>query len=254
VSQNGAEPVDEMVDEAERLLGAAIEAGVALRLAGGLAIRRRHPAAARPPLARRYHDLDVAVTSKSDRKKITKLMHGLGYEPDQMFNTLNATQRLYFEHPANKRHIDVFVDSMRMCHTIDFRERLLFLDDTLSVTDLLLSKLQVVELNHKDVLDVLAILYDQSVVPGAPDRLDSTYLGAVWGDDWPLWRTCQLTLEKIRRLAPTVLEPEAVERVNANVDALESILSDGKKSMRWKLRARVGDRVRWYQLPDELNG
>jgi hypothetical protein len=181
-------------------------------------------------------------------------MNGLGYKSDEMFNTLNASQRLYFEDPEHGRHIDVFVDSVRMCHTITFIDRLLYLDDTLSVTDLLLTKLQVVQLNHKDLLDTLAILHDQELVPGAHDRLDPTYLESLWAEDWPLWRTCQLTLGKVRVLAPTVLGADAVVRVYRTLDALESLLQAGKKGVRWKLRSRVGDRVRWYQTPEELQG
>ena len=253
MTENGNPPAD-MVAEAERVLSAARAAGVPIRLAGGLAVRRRHPAATRPPLARIYGDLDVAFSSRSDRKALMRLMKSLGYRADEMFNTLNGSQRLYFEHPQHGSHIDVFVDSVRMCHTIEFRDRLLYLDDTLSVTDLLLTKLQVIQLNHKDLLDTLAILHDQELVPGAHDRLDPRYLESLWGEDWPLWRTCQLTLGKVRSLASSVLEGEALERVNRTLDDLDSLLLNGSKSVRWKLRARVGDRVRWYQLPDELQG
>jgi hypothetical protein len=243
-----------MIAEAERVLTAARAAGVSIRLTGGLAIRRRHPAATRPPLARTYADLDLAVSSKASRKGITDLMSSLGYRADEMFNTLNGSQRLYYAHPTQGGHIDIFVDSVRMCHTIYFKDRLLCLDDTLSVTDLLLTKLQVVQLNHKDLLDILAILHDQTVVTGAHDRLDSGYLENLWGEDWPLWRTCQLTLARVRELAPTVLEPDGVARVSRTLDALEDILVTSKKSLRWKVRSRVGDRIRWYQLPDELVG
>ena len=34
---------------------------------------------------------------------------------------------------------------------------------------------------------------------------------------------------------------------------LLTALNDAPKSARWKLRARVGDRVQWYVLPDEVN-
>jgi hypothetical protein len=254
MTENRHPPTPDMVAESERVLSAARAAGVPIRLAGGLAVRRRHPAATRPPLARTYGDLDVAFSSRSDRKALSQLMNNLGYRPDEMFNTLNGSQRLYYEHQTSRSHIDVFVDSVRMCHTIEFKDRLLYLDDTLSVTDLLLTKLQVIQLNHKDVLDTLAILHDQELVPGAHDRLDPKYLESLWSEDWALWRTCQLTLGKVRELASTVLAGDGLARVNRTLDALESLLLTGNKSVRWKLRARVGDRVRWYQLPDELQG
>jgi hypothetical protein len=253
VSSNGQGPLEDLVAEAERVLAAAGALGVPIRLTGGLAIRRRHPAATRPPLARSYADLDLAISSKAGRKAITEFMVRLGYVADDMFNTLHASQRLYYEDPAHGRHVDVFVDAVRMCHTIEFKDRLLYLNDTLSVTDLLLTKLQVVQLTHKDLLDTLAILHDQTLVGGAHDRLDSKYLEDIWGADWPIWRTSQVTLAKVREMAPTVLPPDGVARVSATIDALEHILMSGPKSLRWKVRSRVGDRVRWYQLPEEVD-
>jgi hypothetical protein len=252
VSSNGRQPLEDLVAEAERVLVAVHTSGIPIRLTGGLAIRRRHPAATRPPLARTYADLDLAVSSKGGHKAISEFMVGLGYVADEMFNTLHASQRLYYADPINRRHVDVFVDAVRMCHTIEFKDRLLSLDDTLSVTDLLLTKLQVVQLNPKDLVDILAVLHDQQVVPGQPTHLDSQYLEAVWGEDWPIWRTSQLTLAKVRDMGPAVLGPEGMERVLQTVDALEGILASGKKTLRWKIRARVGDRMRWYELPEEV--
>jgi len=253
VSFNGQRPLEDLVAEAERVLAAARATGTPIRLTGGLAIRRRHPAATRPPLARPYADLDLAVSSKGGHRAISEFMVGLGYLADDMFNTLHASQRLYYEDPTFGRHVDVFVDAVRMCHTIEFKDRLLYLDDTLTVTDLLLTKLQVVQLTHKDLLDTLAILHDQLVVPGAHDRLDSEYLETLWGSDWPMWRTSQLTITKVRDMAPTVLATDGVRRVSQTLDALERILVAGKKTMRWRVRSRVGDRIRWYQLPEEVD-
>ncbi len=236
------------------MLSAVKAEGIPIRLTGGLAIRRRHPAATLPPLARSYADLDLAVSSKSGRRAVDQFMTSLGYTVDNTFNSLHGSERLFYEDQVHGRHVDVFVDSLRMCHTIQFQDRLLCLDDTLTVADLLLTKLQIVQLNHKDVLDLLAILHDQKVLPGADDHLDSTYLEKVWSRDWPLWRTSQITLEKVCEMAPKVLDQGGVARVIGTVDALGQILRTGKKSLRWRARSRVGDRVRWYELPEEIAG
>jgi hypothetical protein len=139
-----------------------------------------------------------------------------------------------------------------MCHVIDVSSRLALLPDTLTPSDLLLTKLQIVQLNHKDLLDILALLHDQEVVAGSDSAIDSTYLGKVWGGDWPLWRTSQLTLQKARVGAEEVLSPAAQGRVHANLDTLDRILEDCPKSVKWKVRARVGDRMRWYEVPEEI--
>ena len=245
-------PLTDLIAESQRVLLAAQGAGIVMRLAGGLAIRRLCPVAATAPLARRYGDLDLAVTSEDlNRRALNEMMRELGYEANEMFNALNGQRRLYFNDSRNQRHADVFIDAIRMCHVIEFKLRIRLLPETLTATDLLLSKLQIVELNPKDVVDILALLHDQRLDHGAADGLDIGYLQTVWGNDWPLWRTSQLTLEKIKRAVPEVLVAEARDRVLDSVRKLDTILESGRKSLRWRVRARVGDRVRWYELPEE---
>jgi hypothetical protein len=239
-------------DEAARLVAAIAERGVAARLTGGLAIARRCPSAGRPPLAREYADVDL-VCAPRDGRALTETLIAAGYVADTHFNALHGANRLYFRERDGDRHIDVFVGEIRMCHVLDLRERLDLLSDTLTPSDLVLSKLQVVELNAKDGLDLLALLHDQPLVAGADDALDPDYLGGLWGQDWPLWRTCQLTLRKVDELADVMLEPAAAQRVAACVRALDELLEACPKSRRWKLRARIGDRVRWYELPEEID-
>ena len=247
------QPLEDLVAESDRVITAAWAANVPIRLTGGLAIRRRHQSATLPPLARTYADIDLATTSKSGHKAITQMMESLGYVGDQMFNSLHGNERLYYQDPNRDRHVDVFVDAVRMCHVINFKQRLTFLDDTLPVSDLLLTKLQIVEINMKDLLDILAVLHDQTVKSGAHDALDAGYLEEIWGNDWPIWRTSQGTLAKVREIAPTVLDAENTASVMKNIDALEEILRSGKKTLRWRVRARVGERVKWYELPEEVN-
>jgi len=248
-----AGPVQDVVAESERVLNAAKEANVPIRLTGGLAIRRRCPSASHPPLARPYADIDLAVTRQTGRKVLTELMERLGYLPDQHFNALHGETRLYYHDEANGRHVDVFVDAVRMCHVITFAPRLALLDDTLTPTDLLLTKLQIVQLNPKDLVDILALLSDQPVRPGAADALDSDYLSTVWGGDWPLWRTSQLTLTSVRDRLNSILPEGQCGLVKERISVLEGILADAPKTLRWRLRARVGDRVRWYELPEEVD-
>lgn len=181
-------------------------------------------------------------------------MTRLGYVPDQMFNGLHGQARLYYADPVNGRHVDVFVDALRMCHVVEFKQRLTQLEDTLTVTDLLLTKLQIVELNHKDVLDILAMLHDQRLEPGAPDAIDPAYLSEVLGRDWPIWRTSGITLAKVSDAAPVILDVEGTQRVTLMVASLRELLISSKKTTRWKMRASIGDRVRWYEIPEEVHG
>jgi hypothetical protein len=245
-------PLADLVAEAGRVLVAARARGVVVRLAGGLAIRHLCPAAQTPPLSRTYGDLDLAIAGRGAHRPLIDLLQSLGYEPVVMFNALNGSTRLQFDDLKNDRHADVFVDAVRMCHVIEFKDRLELFDDTLSPADLLLTKLQIVELNGKDVLDLMALLHDQDLKKGVGKGIDTEYLEQVWSDDWPLWRTSQLTLDKIGVAVPSTVDGMAAARINESVSRLQAVLESGRKTLRWKLRARVGERIRWYELPEEV--
>jgi hypothetical protein len=245
-------PSDDVVAEADRIIEAVRAAGIPARLTGGVAIRRRSRSAALEPLKRDYADVDL-VLGKGAQKPLSALMVSLGYVPDNMFNTLHGIDRMYFVDVAHGRHVDVFVGSIRMCHTLDVSTRLVRLDDTLTVTDLLLTKLQVVELNHKDVIDLVAILLDHEVAPTGDDQIDAGLLEQLWAGDWPLWRTCGMTLEKVVAKVDQILPPKQANVVRMRVAEIEQVRARGRKSLAWKLRNGVGDRIRWYELPDEVD-
>lgn len=246
-------PVDDLHAEAQRLVDLVAGTGLRLRLTGGLAIARRAPSALRPPLTRVYEDVDLAC-APADARAVAELLSVAGYAPDTEFNAIHGGQRLYFHDIDHGRHVDVFVGAIRMCHTIDVRDRLDLLPDTLTPSDLLLSKLQIVELNRKDTLDLLALLHDVPLHDGANDGIDGAYLGALWGSDWPLWRTSQLTLEKVSVAAQDLLDGAMGARVAERIGTLGATLASCRKTLRWKTRARLGERVRWYELPEEIEG
>jgi len=232
--------VKALIDEGVRIVTAAHGAGAALGLLGGAAIHLHCPlATARGPY-RAIADLD-AITTKADAARVRMLLPELGYAPDQRFNAMHGDRRLIFEGPAGK--LDVFVGAFEMCHRIDLEDRVGMEDLTLPVTDLLLTKLQIVELNAKDAKDIAAILGEHALGDGPGDHLDRRRLGAVVAGDWGLWRTMTGTLAKVAELAPAVA-PQARE--------VRGVLDDAPKTRGFRLRAMVGEKVRWYELPDEV--
>jgi hypothetical protein len=239
-----------LVEEGRRVGEAAAANGVSLRLCGGVAVAITCPSARRAPLAREYADLDL-VCRAGDRRSITSLMIDLGYEEAEGFNAMQGGRRMLFHDRPGGRHVDVFVDQFSMCHTIDLRDRLGTTGATLSLADLLLMKLQVVETNHKDLVDVTAILTDHRL-ESDPDGLDRDYLAEVLGGDWGLWKTCDTVLEKIPAFVQGLAGFSAQGVVESRVDELKDLLGSAPKSRRWRMRARIGTRVRWYELPEEI--
>src|SRR5437016_11443092 len=161
-----AAPLPDLVAESQRVLAAARERGVVVRLAGGLAIRHICPAASKPPLNRQYADLDLAIAGGGAHRPLSDLLRGLGYQPESTFNALNGSTRLQFIDATNGRHVDVFVDAVRICHVLDVNYRLLRLEDTLRPAALMLTDRQSVRLNDKHVLDSLALRHHRRPARG----------------------------------------------------------------------------------------
>ena len=242
-------PASDVIAEAERIAVAAKQARVAVKLVGGAAVNLHSPSARQPPLKRKYGDLDFVAASKQ-RSAVQRLFESLGYQGDRRFNTLNGHQRLLYLDDVNGRQIDVFLDRMKMCHVIELGNRLGHDGPTLTPADLLLSKLQVYEVNMKDLVDTIALLLDHPIADHDDDAMNADYLAHLTSEDWGLYRTLQLNVGRVREAA-TQFEVDA-GRVNQRLDQLWERIETQPKSLRWKVRARIGDRVSWYELPEEV--
>jgi hypothetical protein len=250
---SGAE--DDPLPEAVALVDGGARAGLRLRLLGGLGVRVLCPDF--PPRLRAGQDMDLACASKG-RRDVAAYLEKSGCVPDKMFNSLNGDRQMYFTAPSG-RPIDVMVDRLVMCHTLDFRSSFGNSSLTLDPADLLLSKLQIIELNAKDARDITHLLSGVPISATA-QASDAPFIhtgrfGEVLAADWGWWRTTTGNLEKLPALlaeSPEMIPPQPrfdpLEQAARLLDAAKSV----PKSMKWKLRANVGDRVRWYELPEEV--
>lgn len=241
-------PLEDPIAEAERVATAAKKKGVNAKLLGGAGIHLHSASARKPPLKRKYGDLDYAIPKK-DRKGMLELFPALGYEANERFNLMNGDRRLYFYDPANGRQVDVFVDIFKMSHVIDLRGRLDHEGPCASPSDLLLSKLQIYEVNRKDLIDVIALLLDHEIAAGDDDAIDPGYIARLACDNWGLCRTVELNIAKLL----ATLDEVDVDRdlVRSRIEKLWGAINSAPKPLRWRLRAQVGDRLQWYELPEE---
>jgi hypothetical protein len=244
-------PSADPVAEGARIAELAHEAGLDLRLVGGVGVALRCPSAASASLRRAYKDVDVAGRSV-DRARIGRLLVESGYVADEQFNALNGARRLLYYDTANGRQLDVFLDRVELCHNIDLLPRLGITGATLPPADLLLMKLQVVETNDKDFRDMAAMLADLPLAShDDDDAINVDYLCGLAARDWGLWRTMTMVAGKLDAHAPTFGDASIAAAVTDKVAALLAALDSIPKSRGWRLRSRVGDRVRWYELPDD---
>jgi len=239
--------------EAVSICEAAAGERITVRLAGGLAIQYLTPEF--PARGGDRQDLDMATLS-GDRRALTGFLAGRGYASDKNFNALYGHKQLYFQSAETGRSLDVLVDRLHMCHTVEFKDRLRRMPVTLDLSDLLLTKLQIVELNEKDAQDVLYLCSAYPVQNGdEPGTIGLGRIRPVVGNDWGWWRTVTMNLDRIialasgdgRGLVPAGGKHDPVEQLGMLREATET----APKSLRWKARAKVGDRVRWYEMPEE---
>jgi Uncharacterised nucleotidyltransferase len=241
----------DIVDEGERLLNLADDAGVELRLLGGVAVRMRAPSVP-PALDREYKDLDFAIRKRA-AGALDQLIREAGYEPHVTFNAMNARERALYLDEANGRQVDVFIESFRMCHEIDLGKRLTLEPRTLPLAELLLTKLQIVELNEKDVRDTVLLLHGHEVGEDDGDQLNAARIADLCAADWGVWRTITANLDSCREhVGGYELEGDERERVTRRVGAILDRIEAEPKSRGWRRRAKVGERKPWYELPEEV--
>jgi hypothetical protein len=244
----------DIVAEAKRVLELADSEGVPLRVLGGVAIHLRAPGELPAALTRKYADVDF-VTAKGSSAGVQRLLRATGYEPHVAFNALHGTERLLFFDNQNERQVDVFVGGFAMSHKVPVAERLELEPLTLPLAELLVTKLQIAELNEKDVRDALALFHGHPVDERDGDAINAARVAEMCSSDWGLWRTLTGNLSACRdQLARYELPEEDKVRIHGEMDALLDRIEGEPKSRSWKLRARIGERKRWYTLPEEVAG
>jgi hypothetical protein len=242
----------DVVSEGQRLLARAAEVDVPLRLLGGVAIKLRAPGELLPAFRRTYGDLDF-VTTKKGAGRAAELFRNEGYEPHVAFNALHGRERLLFFDVDHDRQVDVFVGAFAMSHKIPLDARLEVDPVSIPLAELLLTKLQIAQLNEKDVRDALALLEGHPVGDADGETVNAGRIAALCGADWGLWRTITGNLDTCCALAPGYDVPDRAE-VEARLQELLHRIEAEPKTRGWKLRAKIGERKRWYELPDEVAG
>lgn len=242
-------PLADPIAETRRLIEAAGARGLVLRALGGVAVYLQSDG--QPRIARQVKDIDLAAAAGSGRRAAA-LLADAGYIGDEMFNALRSGRRLLFHDPGNGRHVDVFIGQFAMCHDIPLTSRLDREPMTVPREELLLSKLQIVEATQNDISDVYSLLlrYDVGTTPDA--GLDAGFLARLCAADWGLWRTCDASIGRLlASLSGSTLDQAEQEVISDRLERLRAQLLAEPKSLKWRLRSQVGDRVRWYQEPEE---
>ncbi len=237
-----------MLEEARRLIDAAGDRGLRLRALGGMGVllTLRSPDLLQQLGRGPINDIDLVGMSEQ-RLQYQRLFEDLDYEVDRALLVVAEGRRYGFQARNDPSiHVDVFIDRLEMCHTLDLRPRLGVEPYSLTATDLLLQKLQIVDLKHKDVVDLVALLLDSS------ETLDFPYFSGILADDWGFFHTAAITLGVVdASVGEFDLLATQADAVRSAVTRLRSAAEAAPKTRRWKVRAAVGTRIRWYQRVDD---
>jgi hypothetical protein len=198
------------------------------------------------------NDLDF-VSERHLGKRLDELFKGLGYIGDRRIAQATDGQHRYYIHPETQLGVDVYLGSLNYCHPIALEGRLGADPVTIPLAETLLAKLQIVDLTEKDIKDVVVLLLEHDLGTHDDETINAERLQEVLSHDWGFYYSASLNLEKISLwlFGVKALKDEHKSRVLARIETLQDQMERWPKDRRWRLRAKIGPRVRWYQTVEE---
>ncbi len=243
-------------DEAIEVVVGSGQVGVTLRVVGSAGIRLHcaGPGEAMDRLGRPAKDIDFVVP-KQDRKGMRRFLESRGYVADRDLLVAMEGMRYSFAHPATNVQIDVFVERLEFNHTIEVRERLDRHSITIPLEELLLQKLQIVALTTTDLLDLGVLLATHPVaMRGASgEDIDGAHVAALLARDWGFHHTAVRNLHRLRDVVGQNVDlgQQVNDAIRDRIDVLLDAIERRPKSMGWRMRAKVGERMQWWEDVDE---
>lgn len=246
---------DKFENELKRIIKASDDAGIMLRVIGSLAFQMHCPKFGylQQAMGRAYTDIDFAAYSKQIGA-IRNLMATLGYQENKEVFIVSGGERSIYDRPEVGLHVDVFYEKLDFCHVIRWDGRLEVDRPSIPLAEMLLEKMQIVQINEKDVIDTIMLLMEHPLGDSDHETINIKRVAELCANDWGLWRTTTMNLNKVRLLAQEYeqLTPKQKGRIDEQVQSALARLDEAPKSMAWRLRSRVGDRVKWYKDVDEV--
>jgi len=249
----GRFPLEDMPAEAVRIVDHARARGVTLRLMGGLAVRMQCTSLSFSE--RPYSDIDLMGLGRQSRG-IVSTFSELGYEEDRAFDALHGAQRLRFEDHRNNRHVEVFLDKFRMDHTLDLADRLDIDPYTLSLTDLFITKVQVVKLDLKDLHDMFSLFRDHKIsIDDREGAIDARRIAKLCAHDWGLYHTVLDNISKILSFYDDFkLDKGEKDSMDRRLWVLRLEIIEMPKGPFWKARDRLGERLPYSEEVEHIGG
>ncbi|MFW9805523.1 MAG: hypothetical protein ACFFFK_02180 [Candidatus Thorarchaeota archaeon] len=230
------------INESLRIIREGEKHGATLRMMGGLAVRAHCEDL--EFCEREYGDIDLIALGKQV-VGIRSTFESLGYTEDSVVARSTDGTRLLFQQDGTSDHVDVFLDELRMEHTIDLRERLHIEELTISVSDILVTKLIIFDMNEKDYRDIFSTVKDLELgnedIPGV---INVDYIASICSRNWPLFQDLISNIDRcVQVLSHYDFSEDEVKKIKDRFHTIKKTMEARPKSLGWKLRALVGNRL-----------
>ncbi len=245
----------EFIDEARKIINKAQERGVSLKLIGALAFNLHCPEFnhIHQKWGRVFTDTDF-VSRAEYGPILLEVYRELGYRDDEMITTLYGSTRMVFDNPETGFHSDIFYDKLDFCHELPLRDRLDVDELTIPLAELFLEKMQIVQINEKDLIDTMMLVREHAIGESDAETINGPVIGRILAADWGFWRTVTMNMEKTETLLEQIdlFESADVAIIRERMAQIREYIDDAPKPLAWKMRSKIGDRVKWYKDVDEL--
>ena len=242
-------------NELKQIIQKSNEANLLMRVIGSLAFQMHcpHYGHLQQAMGRAYTDIDFAAYGKQ-AKEINALMTSMGYTENREVYIATEGERAIYDKPQAGLHVDIFYEKLDFCHTIYWKDRLEVDSPTIPLAELLLEKMQIVQINEKDIIDTIMLLLEHPIGDHDSETINAKRIAKLCASDWGLWRTTTMNLDKVRMLVQGYpqLDEGQKSKVSEQVGGVLKRLEEEPKPFAWKMRSQVGDRVKWYKDVDEV--
>ena len=240
------------LEEGKRIAEAAQQQGIIMRVMGPLALHYYFPDnidlyAKLERLGERYFtDIDYAGYGKH-RNKFSRLFESCGYECDvQTMAMTGRTRQIYYGGPVPM--IDVFIDKLNYCHEVNYDGRLELDEYSVPLADIMLQKLQIWEINDKDLKDIEYLLTTAEIGDDDNKKINQTYIAKRFADDWGFWYTATTNFGRVKEHVDQVAAFTAEQRqhIKDRCDQFLARIEAEPKTKGWSKRAKKGTSKLWY--------
>lgn len=235
--------VQEIFDDSQKI-------GFSVRLTGGVAIRshcERYDYLFEN-FNRKYEDIDFVCLNKEE-ENVKQYFINKNYALNQEVYIYSEGGRLIFENNKTKSKIEVFIDELDFCHLINLRKRFLIDYPTISLTDLLLSKMQIIDISERDFIDITILIIEHNIcLSEESEKINANYIAKLLSNDWGFYYTFETNIKKVTEFVKNSILPNNIKLdVNNKLEHLKLIISNEEKTITWKMRSVVGSKVKWYK-------